>query len=717
MKALILLLIFLNFLNQSNQLDCSAFSDDNCGDHNYEIDLKCHNFGSGCEEVEVDDGCEINSSHQCVAKSISNKEKCVSNGRNKCKKVKKSCSDYSDSNCGGLQITNNNQCIQLNVGDPCTEYHVDIFCQFSTDNSHQCTKRESYQSNNNIICVQDGNYCHRKTCGSQSIDNCNSIENCYKVMNQSSTFCSEVDINDKCSIDSNGQCKDKVEDTTEKCEYNEDFDKCQPRKRLCEEFTICSNFVPPNSNKVCTSIDSRCKLIDIDSSCKIGEDGSCQLKTESDNKACLFNTDNTKCQLININTLCKIDNTGICTKKDLSTNTDKKCEFNEAHTECQFVDKECEDYDNASCESISKGNSKKCSIKNSLNCQEYTVDQYCTVTGGSCVVKKDVTLGATEECLFDKIEESCKKKTKICSNYYKQEDCQKFEITTTSQCAFNADGYCKEIRVDEYCNVVYNHGIDQCTKRDSASFDEKDGICAYDDEEKRTSCKRRTRKCTEYTKNDCQSIKNCFYYNSKCYETDNYCVIDSKGDCVEKEGANLSSKEKCSKDNINKKCMKIKKTCSDYGSNNCADFERTKELQCFNINHGTYCDTVELDGNCYVNGDGKCVALSSVKLTANEICAFNSAKSACKKREKQCSDIIDDTCGDYSPLSKLCFKFDEFETCKEVKVDSGCEVDDNECTGQNCSFDKDKNKCAKKSSSSKSIKLNSLIILLSFFIF
>ena len=79
--------------------------------------------------------------------------------------------------------------------------------------------------------------------------------------------------------------------------------------------------------------------------------------------------------MININTLCKIDNTGICTKKDLSTNTDKKCEFNEAHTECQFVDKECEDYDNASCESISKGNSKKCSIKNSLNCQEYTVDQ------------------------------------------------------------------------------------------------------------------------------------------------------------------------------------------------------------------------------------------------------------------------------------------------------------------------------------------------------
>lgn len=141
---------------------------------------------------------------------------------------------------------------------------------------------------------------------------------------------------------------------------------------------------------------------------------------------------------------------------------------------------------------------------------------------------------------------TCKKKKNICTNYYRRSDCEKFEKATTSQCVFNFDDYCKEIKVDEYCNVVNNEGSEYiCTKRDGVSFDEKDGICAFDDEEKKTSCKRRTRKCIEYTKNDCKLLNNCFYYNSKCYETDSYCVIDSKGDCVNKEGVNLSSKEKC----------------------------------------------------------------------------------------------------------------------------------------------------------------------------
>lgn len=176
-------------------------------------------------------------------------------------------------------------------------------------------------------------------------------------------------------------------------------------------------------------------------------------------------------------------------------------------------------------------------------------------------------------------------------------------------------------------------------------------------------------------------------------------------------------KKNANKNDLTKKCMKAEKTCVDYEIANCADFERTKQKQCFNINHRTYCDTVELDGNCYVNEEGKCAALSSVKLTVNETCAFNNDKSSCKKREKLCSDITDNAWGTYTPLSKLCVKFDEFATCKEVKVDSGCEIDDNECTGENCSFDKDKNKCGKKSGNSSSVKFNSLMILILFFIF
>ena len=720
MKAFILLLICLNFIIQTNQLDCSTYSDSYCGGYNVDIALKCHDFGSGagCEEVEVDEGCEINSEHQCVGISISNDEKCVQNGSKKCKKESKLCSDYSDSDCGGLKITEHTQCIQLTDGAQCTEFYVDKYCQISTENL-QCTKRAAYQSNSNIICEQTDFICQRKTCKNQSPDTCNSVDNCYKVFNGYGVYCSEVEINDKCLVNADGQCEDNGSKATEKCDFNEDFTKCMPRQRLCEEYDICSDFVSTNNNKVCISSGGGCKLIDIDSSCKIGEDGTCQLKSESNNKVCDFNEDKTKCQLINIDILCGINNKGECYKKDPHTTTNKKCKFNEAHDKCQSVDKECEEIDADTCDSVSKGYSKKCSLNSGLYCQEYTYDEYCIVNGGICQKKDDITLGQNEICLFDLSGKTCKKKKNICSNYYASSDCQSFEITSTTQCLFNSDGYCKEIKVDEYCKVVYNNkDEDLCTKRDDVSFDEKDGICAYDDDEKKTSCTRRARKCTEYTNNDCQSLNNCFFYNSKCYESDNYCIINSDGNCVKKEGVNLSNKEKCYKDEFNQKCSKVEKNCNDFESANCADFEKTQQKQCFNINHGSYCDTVELDGNCYVNEHGECVSLSSVKLTVNEICAFNAEESTCKKREKQCSDIKDNTCGIYTPLSKLCFKFEEFDTCKEVKVDSGCEIsDENECTGKNCSFDKDKNKCAKKDGSSSLLKFNSFMILILFFIF
>lgn len=139
-----LLAIFLVFLSLdiSYQLDCSSFRNDpTCGNHNTGYKLQCQKF-TNCEEVEVDDGCQLDSSHNCKKKdSLPEGEDCINFGdSNKCKRVQidehckidsskdckvndqyqtteyctfswdkkrcqqftKTCTDYSDSTCGNL---------------------------------------------------------------------------------------------------------------------------------------------------------------------------------------------------------------------------------------------------------------------------------------------------------------------------------------------------------------------------------------------------------------------------------------------------------------------------------------------------------------------------------------------------------------------------------------------------------------------------------------
>ena len=67
-----LLAIFLVFLSLdiSYQLDCSSFRNDpTCGNHNTGYKLQCQKF-TNCEEVEVDDGCELDSSYNCKKKIL-----------------------------------------------------------------------------------------------------------------------------------------------------------------------------------------------------------------------------------------------------------------------------------------------------------------------------------------------------------------------------------------------------------------------------------------------------------------------------------------------------------------------------------------------------------------------------------------------------------------------------------------------------------------------
>ena len=74
------LLIALCLISFSFELDCSSlYSIDDCSTYNTLNKLQCHQFKADdkCAEVIVDDGCQINSSHQCTkTDQNSNKYEC-----------------------------------------------------------------------------------------------------------------------------------------------------------------------------------------------------------------------------------------------------------------------------------------------------------------------------------------------------------------------------------------------------------------------------------------------------------------------------------------------------------------------------------------------------------------------------------------------------------------------------------------------------------------
>ena len=648
------LFIALNLLVISFQLECRNFRDDTCGGHNKEYKLQCHKFTSGCKEVEVDDGCEINSSHKCVAKSgIGENEDCVDFGdEKKCKKIKKICENYYDKNCGGLngiKDTDTKQCLQFNSGDNCKEVTIDEYCK----------------ANENYNCV-----------GRKSFD-----------------------------------------ETKNKCAWNEKLDECKLREKTCEDFSSsCSEQKVSITGRKCAKIEgySNCREIEVSPSCKIDNDGKCKIEQSADKKDCQFNSGKNKCQLFEIDSECQVS-LGYCQKKNnANLQSGKTCGFiDEEETKCKVKDKECEDYPgDSTCEAAPLSANKKCSVYFGY-CQEYTIDSFCTVEGGVCKKAEGKNINNDEDCLFDEERTSCTKKKKICSNYYDYEKCEKLPLTDTTQCIYDYIDYkCKELQIDKDCKFI-DFGS-ECVHRDS-NFDQKKGICSYSDDRK--SCKLRERKCYEYTNNACNDLENCIFDNGRCYEIDNYCTMKN-GICAKKENANLPENEKCNSNFIS--CKKQKPPCSEYNSDKCSDFPKTSEEQCFKFSDRSTCSLVELDGNCYVDKNGKCVEDGSGKLSSNEICAFNNdiSRDRCRKREKQCSDITDDTCDKFTPLTKLCFKFEDEHYCKEVKVDSGCQInEDNECTGQNCSFDEDKERCFKREDDGSLLNLKPFILMLLFFAF
>ena len=133
---------FYFFIGFLTELDCSSFTGETCGGHNTNYKLSCHQFSTGekCKEVEVDDGCKIDSSNKCVKSGEGNYICYDDSDPKKCKKI------TYDSGC---KVTYPN----CEKDTASTDITTTQDCFFSEDQKHCGKKRKNATYIINLIVV------------------------------------------------------------------------------------------------------------------------------------------------------------------------------------------------------------------------------------------------------------------------------------------------------------------------------------------------------------------------------------------------------------------------------------------------------------------------------------------------------------------------------------------------------------------------------------
>ena len=637
----------------------------------------------------------------------------------------KTCIDYSDDTCGNLRTQSGIQCVKFSTSPNCREITIDNYCEIKNDK--RCGKKVNQDWNDfKYKCELTGNKCQRREllCEEQTDSTkCGEInQNCRAIKHPSSASsltCKTVQLDGKCQI-VNGECKDGNDvKAYEECRFTDNYTECKPIKKQCNVCTSsCLNCQTSDTGRTCSQISStQCKEILIHKSCEVKTEGTCSIKSQTTGKTCQFNNDKTICALVDSHCIYNSD-TNTC-----NDNTDEnnkppegnKCFFIKIN-ECGLIEKGCSDLQTQ--ETCANINSQKCvwySNSGSVSCLQYTTDEYCQVNKGSCEKKSgtDNSFGENDDCFFSSEVSSgssilkCSKKDK-CTGHVT--DCSNY--STSSTYCTNVGNNCKKILLKNNCEV---NNLGQCVPKDSSNINERDGICAFDDETQKNVCQLRTRKCEEYTIDTCDGTSNCVFYPSlspNCIKTDDYCTI-SEGTCKEKNTPNPY--KKCQLEgNL---CAQTEKSCNEIATDNCNNAPRKTYSQCFNFGNGI-CNSIRIDEYCYVDTDGKCKNLLK-KLSQYEECAFNSGKTSCTKRDKQCGDFNDDNCGNFTPESKLCFDFGN--GCAEV--DNNCQINENnECVAKGsgqCTLDNNKQKCSFRNNNNGSMlsTLKYALLLVCFFMF
>lgn len=504
----------------------------------------------------------------------------------------------------------------------------------------------------NVSYQFDCHYFNEETCG---VFNRGFQHKCRKV----SGACQEIQIDEGCVIE-NGQCKNKPNDNT---------------PGNCDFYTL--------ELDSSTNIEM-CKKVIVDEGCNLDSNYNCKEGTSADSKIkCVLTEDHNRCQSINVQITspkCKMDNNRNCVPSGGNNELEsyETCGLSSDKTKCEVQNFPCNSISNPDyCGKgkVSTGECKKVKIDDNTVCREVIKHSSCTInTDGECKITQ---ANDNKMCQF-------------INSYNQIMNCQLFEKDP-------------ECDIDKNNNCIDGEGVPRGEK------------CRGSEDGTQSQCRHSPIVCSDYygSEESCKSKDNCVYLNYNCYEAEteneNYCKIQSDKTCQKADDDSISNTEKCTfkynKNNYKYTCKKVNKDCGDYDDDPTkCDSINTNEYQCKYID--SKCKKLISDGYCVYDGNN-CVKKDSLK--ENEICDEddyhndNNNVIECYKREKLCSDIKDDSCDNYSEQGNKCVYFESH--CQEVEVDSQCSVNEkNECTGNGCSFDSEKEKCSYSNGSLLKIK-------------
>ena len=346
-------------------------------------------------------------------------------------------------------------------------------------------------------------------------------------------------------------------------------------------------------------------------------------------------------------------------------------------------------------------------FSNQLDCQSLTgetCEGYNTEYELSCRQFNDA-----KQCQIAEVDPNCT----LDSDHF----CSESETNPLNYLCYNFGdpNKCKKIKYDDGCAVSTTDDL-TCKKNEYNYYISYYEDCFWENSDKKY-CKRVTKKCDLYSDSDCGGLKGIYQYNvikqciqlrdnGKCYdiELDSFCEFDdSTKKCTKRSIANFDEKKKICDFNYDKtKCKLRNKECNikDYTLETCSDYGST----CRKIEDNA-CKIIPDNDYCEVNDDGRCVKKEGAEIPEYQECSFDIKYTKCEPLNKYCSLINDTTLCSYGLTSSSkyqCKKVEENSYCKEVKVISGCEIDDDgKCIESNpseqnnneCKYNSDKSIC------------------------
>ncbi len=452
------------------------------------------------------------------------------------------------------------------------------------------------------------------------------------------------------------------------------------------EDTVCSDF----NNGIAGITFDRLKNRSLCDGFKASDDKKCFLDNDRTCKeffvSCGDATSSCITNLISYTNRCKLDGSGNCVsseKRDcdstvenvyenechelVSSNTNKKCVYEESSGQCSAVFTSCKFYDQYSCDYkkplIEKDNkyyydlskickydsqetgSEKCKPEY-VSCRSYTGDDK-----DICPNLK-VSDSTTKRCVYDPTSTSriCKEEYLSCKLY------SDLEISKTRE------GCESVILGDSNKKCIYINEIDKCIETELFSTcEEYKGTDKYICEsiinptnhtkcylEKDRTCKERMFNCTDAT-----TEEDCLYYAKP---------VNSRKRCVYSSGT----------------CYEEYQRCEDYLS-----IEETETCSGLTMHNGKQCYTDSISGLCRTknktcgsaNDEDECnlIAQSGVSDPDKKVCQYN---SGCEENYKYCSDYRGTngpTCSGIKPYDDSGNKIDRAFKCTIDEPKVGCE--------------------------------------------